>query len=101
MRETIIKCDHCGKVIKGYPYKIRLEQEDQDELICTDAEGNEEVSELDWCENCFRNLTDLLLDTSHQLFVNPSLKDANLCEVDTKFNTKSLAIGKYSGINRD
>ena len=28
---------------------------------------------MDWCENCFRNLTAFLLDTSHKLLVDPNV----------------------------
>lgn len=90
----IIKCDHCGKTIEGKPRKVVCVSETESDYLTLRMD---QVSELDWCENCFYNLIDLLLDTSHKLFVNPPVEGANLCEVDTK----SLAIGKYSEINHD
>lgn len=75
MRELIIKCDHCGKVIEGNPYKVRLEQEDRDteEFITNLTEEQQKVGDMDWCENCFRNLTAFLLDTSHKLLAAPNV----------------------------
>lgn len=77
MRELIIRCDHCGKVIEGNPYKVRLEQEDRDteEFITNLTEEQQKVGDMDWCENCFRNLTAFLLDTSHKLLVAPPIQE--------------------------
>ena len=71
MRELIIRCDHCGKVIEGNPYKVCLEQIDRetDDYSIEQTEDQKKVREMDWCENCFRNLTAFLLDTSHKLLV--------------------------------
>lgn len=77
MRELIIHCDHCGKVIKGNPYKVRLEQEDRDtEDFITDlTEEQQKVGDMDWCENCFGNLTAFLLDTAHHLLAAPPVQE--------------------------
>ena len=68
MRELIIRCDHCGQIIKGNPYKVCLEQIDRktDDYSIEQTEDQEKVREMDWCENCFGNLTAFLLDTSHK-----------------------------------
>ena len=73
MRELIIRCDHCGKMIEGNPYKVCLEQIDRetDDYSVEQTEDQKKVREMDWCENCFGNLTAFLLDTSHQLLVAP------------------------------
>lgn len=77
MRETIIRCNHCGKIIEGDPYKVFMEQIDRetgDYSVQKKADCNK-VEKLDWCENCFHNLTELLLDTNHHLFVNPPMEE--------------------------
>lgn len=75
MRELIIRCDHCGKIIEGNPYKVCLEQIDRetDDYSIEQTEDQKKVREMDWCENCFRNLTAFLLDTSHKLLVAPNV----------------------------
>lgn len=76
MREIIIRCDHCGNVIDGDPYRVSLERIDREtgEFRLELPEAFEQVAELDWCENCFSNLAALLLDTSHLLLANPPVK---------------------------
>lgn len=73
MRELIIRCDHCGKVIEGNPYKVCLEQIDRetDDYSIKQTEDQKRVREMDWCENCIRNLTAFLLDTNHHLLAAP------------------------------
>ena len=75
MRELIIRCDHCGKRSEGNPYKVCLEQIDRetDDYSIEQTEDQKKVREMDWCENCFRNLTAFLLDTSHKLLVAPNV----------------------------
>lgn len=93
----IIKCDHCGKTIEGKPRKVVCVSETRSDYLTLRMD---QVSELDWCENCFNNLIGLLLDTSHRLFANPPVEDAKPRKVDSKFNT-NLAVGKYSVVNLD
>ena len=78
MREIIIQCDHCGNVIDGDPYKVCLEQVDREsgELRMGQPEAFEKVAEMDWCANCFHNLTAFLLDTSHLLLATPCQREA-------------------------
>ena len=75
MRELIIRCDHCGKVIEGNPFKVCLEQIDREteDFYVDQTKDQEKVRSMDWCENCFRNLTAFLLDTSHKLLVDPNV----------------------------
>lgn len=59
MRVTVIKCDKCGEVIEGDPYKIRvlrddLSMPDDINLIRTENDG------YDLCENCIAELIDLV-----------------------------------------
>lgn len=69
MRELIIRCDHCGKVITGDPYKVCLEQAGREtgDFSIDQTEDQKKVREMDWCESCFHNLIAFLLDTSHKL----------------------------------
>lgn len=75
MKEIIIRCDHCGKVIEGNPCKVCLEKIDRetDDYSAELTEDQKKVREMDWCENCMRNLTAFLLDTNHHLLVDSNV----------------------------
>ena len=84
MRELIIRCDHCGKVIEGNPYKICPEEIDRetDDFASELTEEYKKVRDMDWCENCFNNLLTFLLDTSHKLLVAPPIQEEAQADLD-------------------
>lgn len=57
MRVTIIRCDKCGEVIEGDPYKLKVMQEE----INGDMDyARTELDGYDLCENCIAELIDLV-----------------------------------------
>lgn len=80
MRETVIRCDHCGNVIDGDPYKVYVDQVDKEtgmmSVAISDQNGvlYDKIADLDWCENCHKNLVRFLLDTSHLLLARPPVR---------------------------
>ena len=57
MRVVIIRCDKCGEVIEGDPYKLKVMQEE----INGDMDyARTELDGYDLCENCIAELIDLV-----------------------------------------
>lgn len=106
MRELIIRCDHCGKVIAGNPYKVCLEQvnRETDDFSIDQTEDQEKVRSMDWCENCTKNLTAFLLDTSYKLLVDPNVikepvPDPEISDEGAlKKKVKKIDIGKLKAL---
>lgn len=80
-REVIIRCNHCGNIIEGDPYKVyleRVDRETEDFLVSGKLPAFERVEKMDWCGNCFHNLTQFLLDTSHLLLAHPAASEGKI-----------------------
>lgn len=76
MKITIIKCDHCGAELTE-SYKVNLKRvsgsDPGEEWIIADEKllmKTRKAAQLDFCENCFENLVDLLLDKDHRLIAD-------------------------------
>lgn len=101
MREIIIRCDHCGNVIDGDPYKVVLQQENRENGLFIDMDPavkkyQDPVGEMDWCENCFHNLAALLLDTSHLSLATPCQREAPAAR-DQEDNPEETPVETSSG----